>query len=73
MLAPMLARVREDRLLRWSAYATVPAIWFAIGLANPFVLLLPPLTTLALWTAMRYGVVAREDPVEENDPDFDFD
>ena len=22
---------------------------------------------------MRYGIVAREDPVEENDPDFDFD
>jgi hypothetical protein len=69
----MLARVREDRLLRWSAYAAVPGLWFAIGLANPFVLLVPPLATLALWTAMRYDVVARDDPVVENDPDFDFD
>jgi hypothetical protein len=73
MLGSTLARVREDRLLRWSAYATVPAIWFAIGLANPFVLLLPPLAALALWTAMRYDIVARDDPVEDNDPDFDFD
>ena len=65
----MLARVREDRLLRWSAYAAVPFFWFAIALLNPFLLLVPPLTTLALWTAMRYEVVAREDPVVD-DPDF---
>ena len=64
----MIARVREDRLLRWSAYAAVPALWLAIALVNPFLLLVPPLTTLALWTAMRYDVVARHDPVEE--PDF---
>ena len=63
----MLARVREDRLLRWSAYAAVPALWLAIALVNPLLLLVPPLTTLALWTAMRYGVVARSDPVEEPD------
>ena len=25
---------------------------------------MPPLTTLALWTAMRYGIVERFDPVE---------
>ena len=64
----MLARVREDRLLRWSAYAAVPFVWLAIALLNPFLLLVPPLTTLALWKAMRYGIVARDDPVEE--PDF---
>jgi len=64
----MLARVREDRLLRWSAYAAVPALWLALALVNPFLLLVPPVTTLALWMAMRYNIVARHDPVEE--PDF---
>lgn len=64
----MLARVREDRLLRWSAYAAVPAVWLAIALVNPFVLLLPPLVTLALRQAMRYGIVERHDPAD--DPDF---
>ena len=71
-MSPLLARVREDRLLRWSAYATVPGLWFAIGLANPFVLLIPIMAALVLWTAMRYGIVARDDPVEDEDPDFDF-
>jgi len=64
----MLARVREDRLLRWSAYAAAPVLWLALALVNPFLLLLPPLMTFALWKAMRYGIVARHDPVEE--PDF---
>ena len=68
MLGPMLARVREDRLLRWSAYASVPALWLAIALVNPFLLLVPPLISLALWKAMRYGIVDRHDPVEE--PEF---
>ena len=65
----MLARVREDRLLRWSAYAAVPALWLAIALVNPLLLLVPPLLTLALWQAMRHGIVARTDPVDD-DPDF---
>lgn len=64
----MLARVREDRLLRWSAYAAVPVIWLAIALVNPLLLLVPPLISLALWKAMRYGIVDRHDPVEE--PEF---
>ena len=64
----MLARGREDRLLRWSAYAAVPALWLAIALVNPLLLLVPPLISLALWKAMRYGIVERHDPVEE--PDF---
>lgn len=63
----MLARLREDRLLRWSTYAAVPALWLAIALVNPLLLVVPPLTTLALWIAMRYGVVGRSDPVEEPD------
>ena len=65
----MLARVREDRLLRWSAYGAVPFLWFALALLNPFLLLVPPLTTFALWKAMRYGIVARHDPVDD-EPDF---
>ncbi len=64
----MIARVREDRLLRWSAYAAVPVLWLAIALVNPLLLLVPPLATLTLWTAMRYHVVDRHDPVEE--PEF---
>ncbi len=64
----MLARVREDRLLRWSAYAAVPALWLALALVNPFLLLVPPVTTLALRQAMRRGWVDRHDP--EEDPDF---
>ena len=64
----MLARVHEDRLLRWSAYAAVPFFWLAIALVNPFLLLVPPLIGFALWNAMRYGIVERHDPVDE--PDF---
>jgi len=63
----MLARVREDRLLRWSAYGAVPFLWFALALLNPLLLLFPPLTTFAIWKAMHYGIVARHDPVEEPD------
>ena len=66
----MVARVRDDRLLRWSAYATVTFLWFALALVNPVLLLLPPLVTLLLWTLMRYGMVERHDPVVEEDPDF---
>ena len=57
-------------MLRWSAYATVPVLWFALALVNPVLLLLPPLVTLLLWTLMRYGIVDRNDPVVEDDPDF---
>jgi hypothetical protein len=66
----VVARVREDRLLRWSAYGTVPVLWFALALVNPLLLLLPPLFTLLLWTLMRYGIIDRNDPVVEEDPDL---
>jgi hypothetical protein len=66
----MIAHVREDRLLRWSAYAAVPALWLAIALFNPVLLLVPPLTVLVLWTLMRRGIVDRHDPVVEDDPDL---
>ena len=66
----MIARIPQDRLLRWSAYAAIPVLWFAIALFNPILLLAPPLTMGILWTLMHYGVVARHDPVEIEDPDF---
>lgn len=66
----LVARVREDRLLRWSAYAAAPVLWLALALVNPLLLLIPPLVTLLLWTMMRYGIVDRTDPVVEEDPDF---
>jgi hypothetical protein len=66
----MIARVRKDRLLRWSAYVAVPVVWLAIALVNPVLLLVPPLTTLALWGLMRRGIVGRHDPVVDDDPDF---
>ena len=68
--AALLARLRADRLLLWSAYAAVPVLWLAIALFNPVLLLVPPLMTLALWTLMRRGIVDRHDPVVEDDPDF---
>jgi hypothetical protein len=64
----MAARVRQDRLLRWSAYSAVPVLWLALALVNPVLLLAPPLTTLILWTLMRHGVLDRYDAVDE--PDF---
>ena len=62
----MIARVRQDRLLRWSAYAAAPVLWLAIALFNPVLLLVPPLTTLVLWTLMRRGIVERHDVVEDD-------
>ena len=63
----MLARIREDRLLRWSAYAALPFVWLTLALLNPLLLLVPPLIAFALWKAMRYGIVERHDPVDELD------
>lgn len=64
----MVARVRDDRLLRWSAYAAAPYVWLALALFNPFLLLVPPLIALALRQAMAYGIVDRREP--EDEPDF---
>lgn len=63
----MVTRVQEDRLLRWSAYATAPFAWLALALLNPFVLLVPAFAVLALERAMAYGIVSRADPVPEPD------
>jgi hypothetical protein len=63
----MTARVREDRLVRWSLYAAVPFVWLALALVDPFLLLLPPLISLGLWLAMRRGLLERFEPEEEPD------
>jgi hypothetical protein len=63
----VLARVKEDRLLRWTAYASLPFLWLAVALLNPWVLLVPPLAYLALERAMTYGIVSRADPVPDPD------
>jgi hypothetical protein len=64
----MVARIREDRLLRWSAYAAVPFVWLALALLNPLLLLFPLVITFGLRKAMQYDIVSRLDPVDE--PDF---
>lgn len=58
-----ISRARDDRLLRWSAYAAVPFIWLALALLNPFLLFMPPMIYLALSKAMEYGMIARHDPI----------
>jgi hypothetical protein len=60
----MSARVRDDRLVRWSLFAAVPFVWLAVALVNPIPLLVPPLIALGLWTAMRAGLVDRFEPEE---------
>lgn len=60
----MSARVRHDRLLRWSVYAAVPFIWLALALVSPILLLAPPLIALGLWAAMQAGLVDRYEPEE---------
>lgn len=62
-----IARAKDDRLLRWSAYASAPFVWLALALLNPFLLLLPPLVYLALSKAMAYGIVERHDTPPDPD------
>lgn len=63
----MLARLSEDRLLRWTAYATAPFLWLALALLNPFLLAVPPLIYLALSRAMSYGMLERQEPTDDPD------
>lgn len=60
----MSARVREDRLLRWSAYGAVPFVWLSLALVKPALLLGAPAVALVLWTMMRAGIVDRFEPEE---------
>lgn len=66
-MAERIERIRADRLQRWSLYAATPFLWLALALLNPFLLLVPPLLTLALWKAMEYGIVERHDPADDPD------
>ena len=66
-MSERLARIKEDRLLRWSAYAAAPYLWLSFALFNPLLLLVPPLLYVTLRKAMDYGIVERHDPVEEPD------
>lgn len=66
-MAEHIERIRADRLQRWSLYAATPFLWLALALLNPFLLLVPPLLTLALWKAMAYGIVERHDPPDDPD------
>jgi hypothetical protein len=63
-----IERIRNDRLKRWSVYVAAPFVWLALALLNPFLLLIPPMFVFAIWKAMEYGMVDRNDPVD--DPDF---
>jgi hypothetical protein len=63
----LYARVKDDRLLRWSAYAALPVVWLALALLNPFVLVLVPLIGFGLWRAMKSGLIDRSDPQDDLD------
>ncbi len=62
-----IERIRGNRLQRWSAYVVLPFVWLAIALLNPFILLVPPLIAFAIWKAMEYGIVERDDPPDDPD------
>ena len=62
-----IERIRDDRFKRWSVYATLPFLWLAIALLNPFVLLVPLMLALAIHKAMEYGIVERDDPPDDPD------
>ena len=63
--AEVLARLRADRLLLWSAYAAVPLLWLAVALAAPALLLAIPLAALGLAVCFRYGPLERFPAPEE--------
>jgi hypothetical protein len=63
----VVARLVDDRLYRWTAYASLPFLWLAVALANPSVLLVPPFLYLALERAMRYGMLSRTPPPPDPD------
>ena len=63
----VVERVKEDRLVRWSAYAAVPVVWLSLALLNPSLLVILPIVAFGLWRAMSYGMIERHPP---DDPDF---
>jgi len=62
-----IERIRADRLQRWSVYAATPFLWLAVAFLNPFLLLVVPFATLAIWKAMQFGIVDRHDPPDDPD------
>ena len=61
----MLERARTDRLVRWAALAQVPALWLAVALADPALLLLGPIAAGLVYVLFRYGPLEREEPEDE--------
>ncbi len=58
---------REQRALRWSAAATAAALWLTTAWADPWFLVTVPLIAGAFYV---YHLRHRDDPPEEDDPDF---
>jgi uncharacterized RDD family membrane protein YckC len=65
MMETIRLRLQADRLARWGAIITVPVLWFAIALANPFFVLLAPLAFGLLYVLFRYGPAERYPQPEE--------
>jgi hypothetical protein len=61
------ARLLHDRLYRWTTYASLPFLWLALALLNPFLLLVPLFVYVALERAMAYGIVDRTPPPPDPD------
>jgi len=58
-------RLEHDRLLRYSLLALLPALWLALALADPWLLLLAPLAAGLVAALFRYGPLERfEEPDE---------
>jgi hypothetical protein len=62
-----MARLRSDRLVRWSALGAVPIAWFTIALASPVLLLLLPLLVLGLWLCLEHGPFERHSAPDWSD------
>ena len=67
-MAALLERFKEDRLVRWSVYASAPFLWLALALFDPFMLLVPPILIFGLRKAFAYGIFERHEPP----PDLDL-
>jgi hypothetical protein len=63
-LEPFVELVLNDRLLRWSAIASIALVWLAAAWTEPLALL-----ALALLLGSVYVVYRRRGPVEPDDDD----
>jgi hypothetical protein len=62
-----IERIKQDRLLRYSAYVAVPVVWLSVALLNVWLLLVLPITAFGLMKAMEYGMIDRHDPADDLD------